>query len=303
MPNQWRHLPGLFEVVQFPDFKAVVDAPHDVDVGVDHFKDAETALPDLLVSWTAAHKAHLAHLINASFNSEPGSSSTTATPTVLDITCLNLATAVFKCCQHYCQGYGSNTLLDSPCIIGWDAAVAHHCKEGSYHWLSQPNMDLTETVLYFSKRGSDAAASVIAVASLKAEHATCAEMDALDLLFQCTLCSPYKINDRLSYEVFTWRTAVCISTTTKKLVDCAQVAQQVSHYEANTMKSHAGSPSWRILTAVEAGQIKANELPDPTPSWSCNHCSQHLDGCQKYPEVAEHVKTSYVFELPLFCIC
>ncbi|KAJ7634738.1 hypothetical protein FB45DRAFT_473064 [Roridomyces roridus] len=206
VPTQWRHLPGLFEVVQSPAFQQVINAPDDVDVGAAHFADAVNSLPDFLVEWTVARKKHLNRLMDIALESESG---TTGSPTSLpDIGRLNLATSVFKCQQDYCRGYGSNPSTYNPCIIGWDAAGAHHCDHKyTFYWPGR-GIDLVETVLHFSKQGSVAAASLVALAGLGAEHATCEEMDARGLLFRCNICTPRKIpGNQVAYDVFTWRNA------------------------------------------------------------------------------------------------
>jgi hypothetical protein len=52
-------------------------------------------------------------------------------------------------------------------------------------------------------------------------------------------------------------------------------------------------PRWRQLNSVETGQVKAAEGPDPTLSWSCNHCPQFLDNFHTFDNVINHLKALY----------
>ncbi|KAJ7461802.1 hypothetical protein B0H11DRAFT_2056102 [Mycena galericulata] len=277
VPAQWRYLPGLFEVLQLPAFGAVVNATDDVDIQSAHFNDAKDALPGFIVSWTATRKAELAQLVPPALESHSSPvgisdkpASSTATPNTQS---LNLATAVFHCGQLPCGGHGTNYGLRQPCLIGWDAAAAHRCRENPYVYFLGRSERITsvKTILSFSTTGSAAAASLVALAGLDARHATCAEMDKLDLRFLCLACSPRTgPGNKPCLDAFPWRAAV-------------------SHF---AVSSHS-TPSWQKLSSAEAQQVKSTEPPDTTLSWACNHCPNYLDDFNTFTNVTEHVKSAH----------
>ncbi|KAJ7742709.1 hypothetical protein DFH07DRAFT_925504 [Mycena maculata] len=277
VPAQWRYLPGLFEVLQFPAFKALVDAPDDVDVEIAHFNEVADSLPGFVVSWTATRKTELAQLVDNAFAPEPaGTEEVQVSPrTAPNLESLDRVTTVFRCQQFDCGTRGGHHSQRNPCLVGWEAAAAHHCCEIKYTWGAAP-ITSVKTVLKFSMPGSMAAASLVSLTGLDVQRATCMEMDALDLRFLCAACIPRNgPNNNLVHTVFSWRAAV-------------------SHFAA----SGHSTPSWRLLTGAEALPIKASELPDPIPSWSCNHCPQYLDACNTFANVADHVKSTHAIANP-----
>ncbi|KAJ7691739.1 hypothetical protein B0H17DRAFT_1179481 [Mycena rosella] len=276
VPAQWCFLPGLHEVLRLPAFDTVVNAPDDVDVEMSHFKKGRDALPGFVVSWPATRKAELVRLMDEARASTPNSSdiqaATTSTVAVSDTQSLDLATTVFVCTRPSCgTGYAQPT---SPNVLtGWEGAAGHHCRQSDHF---SRRVASVETNFALSKRGSTAAAFLVTLAGLDTKQATCAEMDRLDLRFVCIACPPRAApGKKQAYQVFTWRTAV-------------------SHFGA----SNHSAPQWRRLNSIEIQQIKANEAPDPTLSWSCNHCPQFLDDYHTFASVADHVKTVHAIANP-----
>ncbi|KAJ6612671.1 hypothetical protein B0H10DRAFT_2192310 [Mycena sp. CBHHK59/15] len=259
VPIQWRHLPGSFEVLQLAAFDTLVNAPDDVDVVAADFKAAMDALPAFVVSWTASRKTELAQLLDA--RTELGAGPSTASTSVAGAHSLDLATTVFECAQPSCVYYHA-------AFIGWDAAAGHRCDRLLCHSRSgyRGNRSI-KTILGFSERGSDAAASLVALAGRNSKTATCAEMDKLDRRFLCQACELRMNHSRPAYP---WRTAV-------------------AHFAAS---SHT-VPQWWQLSEREAQRVKLAEGEDPTLSWSCNHCANYLDEYHTRAKVADHVKSAH----------
>ncbi|KAJ7037944.1 hypothetical protein C8F04DRAFT_1090727 [Mycena alexandri] len=259
VPEQWRFLPGLHEVCQFPAFRAVLDAPSDVEVELAHFEEAASALPTFTPAWTAARKDEILRLI-------PGlrdeSTSQVPSPQLLD-----LATTIFQCTQPLCHTQSHNKAA-----VGWEGAVGHRCmaygKWAFGHYLHAS----IETVVAFSERGSTAAASLVTLAGLDEKWTTADEMDMLDLRFVCLACHPQSINNKDTYAVYSWREAV--------------------YHFAITTWMH-DDPVWHQLNSDETEQMKNDEGPDPTLSWSCNHCSHYLNSYNTFDNVIDHVKTDH----------
>ncbi|KAF7360514.1 hypothetical protein MVEN_00782200 [Mycena venus] len=272
VPTQWRFLPGLHEVLHYPAFSVVVNAADDVNVETTHFDEAVSALPGFIVSWTAARKVELVKLIkDAQSSSGSSGSEGGSTFSVPGTQLLDLATAVFDCAQENCTGRYSGTYT---ALIGWESAAAHHCRNNRlYNWGSPPPS--IETVLKFSSRGYMAAASLVTLAGLNEKHATAAEMDNLDLRFLCIACIPRIHKQTENHFAFSWRAAV-------------------SHFAST---SHP-APLWRKLNSAETQRVKNNEGSDPTSSWSCCHCSHHLDHYERFASVSDHVKTVHAIANP-----
>ncbi|KAJ6588719.1 hypothetical protein B0H19DRAFT_1100844 [Mycena capillaripes] len=261
-PAQWRFLPGLYEVRQHPAFSAVVNAPDDVNVEMAHFDEAAGALPEFVASWRATRKVALAQQI-ADGTASPASAQS-----------LDLATSVFLCAQSPCSGdRWFSASSQKAALIGWESAAAHRCHDSRYYYPGQSSS--IETTLQFSQRGYAAAASLVALAGFQEKRATAAEMDELDLRFLCLVCPSRIVNKQHTFSAFSWRAAV-------------------SHFIAG---SHTAL-LWRQLNEAEAAQVKTKEGSDPTLSWSCNHCSHHLDNCQTFTNVAEHVKAVHAIANP-----
>ncbi|KAJ7485520.1 hypothetical protein FB451DRAFT_59049 [Mycena latifolia] len=259
LPAQWRLLPGLYEVLQLPAFDAVLNAADDVNVEMAHFKEGRDALPAFVVSWAANRKMDLIRLINKGRTSGLDPSDSQDGPTsaieVSSTQSLDLATTVFGCAQ------------------------SHHCHATRYDYSIYQNGRSTnsiETILDFSKRGSDAAASLVTLAGLNDQQATCAEMDRLDLRFVCIACPGRNAPDNKQiYSTFSWRSAV-------------------SHF----VTGRHSAPLWQKLNSVDAQKVKSDEGPDSTLSWSCNHCPQFLDDCRTFTDVTDHVKTIHAIANP-----
>ncbi|KAJ7640797.1 hypothetical protein DFH06DRAFT_1097918 [Mycena polygramma] len=280
-PAQWRFLPGLYEVRQHPAFSAIVDAPDDMNVEISHFDEAAAALPDFVVSWMATRKAELVRLIRDAETSSPAPSTTTprdSSASLTDTQLLNLATCVFACAQAPCSSSFSFHSSQNPAaavLVGWESAVAHHCRRRIYYGLDQGAS--IETILKFSARGHIAATSLVKMAGLHEMRATATDMDQLDLRFLCLLCAPRTTNGTKLYTGFSWRAAV-------------------SHFVTGTGQHPV--PQWRKLDIAETQKVKNSEGRDPTLSWSCNHCADYLDVYQTFTKVADHVKASHSISEP-----
>ncbi|KAJ7201594.1 hypothetical protein GGX14DRAFT_699345 [Mycena pura] len=279
VPDQWRFLPGLYDILQNPAFSTVINAPDDVDVGPAHFQEAAATLPDLAAAWASAHKVRLLQLIqDAQTSSQVPVTETTTTS--LPPHSLDSATAIFACEQSRCRsGPGAQYALMDSTFIG-DSAVTHRCKvRSSFNRLcSIMEFDISvETKLGLSKPGALAAASLIKLAGLDGADITCAQMDQVDLRVICVVCQPRVVKGKECLRVYPWREAV-------------------SHF---VRVGHA-TPVWRLLNDVESQQARMNESEssDPTLSWSCNHCPHHLDNWQTFNSVVNHVKTTHGIAKP-----
>ncbi|KAJ7754550.1 hypothetical protein B0H16DRAFT_1372568 [Mycena metata] len=273
VPEQWRFLPGLYEVCQLPAFRAVLDAPSDVDVELAHFDEAAGTLPTFTPAWTAARKAEILRLVP-----DPREESTSQ---VQSPQLLNLATTIFQCTQPLCSSPSG-----IPTVVGWEGAVGHRCTDnGEWAFAHYLEPSSVETVVAFSERGSTAAASLATLAGLDEKGTTADEMDMLDLRFLCLACHPHSINGKDTYMVYSWRLAV-------------------SHF-VRTPWVH-DHPVWHQLNSAETQQMKNDEGPDPTLSWSCKHCSHYLNSYNTFDDVVDHVKTEHGIVNPsapsdLFC--
>jgi hypothetical protein len=208
VPAQWRLLPGLYEVLQLPAFNTVVYAPDDIDVELTRFEEAQNALPGFVVAWAASRKVELVRLINLSHSSSDIQAEPTST--VANIQSLELATTVFAC--RNLIGLWQRCKSENVALIGWEGAAGHHCSSHTFgssgHYLNLSGSS-TETLVDFSKRGSAAAASLVALAGLNASEATAAEMDTLDLRFLCLACpARFAPGNKQTFDSFSWRTAV-----------------------------------------------------------------------------------------------
>ncbi|KAJ7240475.1 hypothetical protein C8J57DRAFT_99191 [Mycena rebaudengoi] len=276
-PAQWCYLPGTYEVLQLPAFSAAINAPSD---GAVNFQEAMDCLPDFVLSWATSRKAILAKLVDDAVAS--GSAPFIST----DHCGIDLATAVFSClrdCERRAQPQNST-------LIGWDAAANHRCRDRDnglyYHYNSAygpGGQRSVETVLKFSKDGSAAAAALVSLTPLDAKAATSAEMDDLDPRFLCILCKPRNTgwHNKQAQDAYSWRAAV-------------------SHfvYTHSSESSSSGPPNFLLLNNADTQEVKAAEGQDPTLSWSCNHCTSHLDDYKTRSNVVEHVRTVHGIAVP-----
>ncbi|KAJ7105396.1 hypothetical protein C8R43DRAFT_1165696 [Mycena crocata] len=275
-PSQWRYLPGLYDILQLPAFDTVVDSPIEMTIEATHFKEALDHLPGFIVSWIPARKTELVQLIEkAQIAADPGPSGAPSPAKVYSnqSVSLDLATAVFTCGRR-CQYPGR------PSLIGWDGAAGHTCHQSRYAWSYGGDAEATsvETILEFSSPGSVAAASLIKLTGLDEKRATCADMDKRDLRVLCMTCPPKNgPNHRQSFPILSWRAAV-----------------------AHFMSAHSSTPTpmWQLLDTAETQKARADEGPDPTLSWTCNHCPTYFEDCQKFADVVDHVKAIHAIADP-----
>ncbi|KAJ7104524.1 hypothetical protein B0H15DRAFT_810431 [Mycena belliarum] len=273
-PVQWRFFPGTHAILQLPAFDSVVKAPDDVNVEPTHFKEARDALPGFVGSWAALREAELLRLLDDGQRLALSRSGTQAGPSSTpDTRSLGLATSVFECAQQLC-----NAKRVSPnALIGWAGAASHHCYAATTgFYASTRRIKHVETILAYSERGSAAAASLVSMVGLSGQHATCEDMDKLDLRFLCLTC-PGRTgqNNKQTYSAYSWRAAI-------------------SHF----VDAQHSAPLWRQLNTVETQKVKAAEGADPTLSWSCSHCAQFFDDCHTFTKVVDHVKTVHALANP-----
>ncbi|KAJ7185467.1 hypothetical protein C8R46DRAFT_379942 [Mycena filopes] len=266
VPDQWRFLPGLYDVCQLPVFRTVLDAPGDASVELADFEEAAGALPAFTSTWPTAHKDEILQLIKDA----PGLHHDPSSNTPLSA----LATIIFKCEQPSCRSrFEPNSIL-----IGWNAAVSHRCVDnGHYAFGNFLQPASVETIVGFSERGSRAVAALVSLAGLDEKQTTTAEMDALELRFLCLTCHPQTIDKTDNYLAMSWREAV-------------------SHFTASSWLHE--DPVWHKLTPAETQQVINDEGPDQTLSWACNHCSHYLNDYDTFDSVVDHVKASHAIADP-----
>ena len=202
MPSRWKYLPRTVDICAMDPFAAVVDAEVNVVVTAADFEDAFRQLPELLLADFNARKLH-AHsllkiptLVNQPTRSaiEPGEiavGEASSSSTSLPLHTLDLATAVFACCEAYCNS--------GTCLFGWDDIAQHHCKLDLSSHFSNPwiqHYGLGPPKIEFSTPGSKIAATVVRAVGLDDKVATVLDMDAKtkDIRFGCSVCPPQKRN-------------------------------------------------------------------------------------------------------------
>lgn len=199
MPSQWKYLPRTLDICALDPFTKVMDAAVDVAVTATDFEQAFCELPELLAASSDARKLHARSLLKILTSAtqpapEPREilqghvavSLNSSQPDALD-----LATAAFTCQGQSCR---------APNLFGWDAIAQHHCRLDLDWFIGQPYGHLQQCVdhspdppkISFSSDLSKIAAAVVQATGLDDRVATILDMDAKDLRFGCSVCSPRK---------------------------------------------------------------------------------------------------------------
>lgn len=199
MPSQWKYLPRTLDICALDPFTKVMDAAVDVAVTATDFEQAFHELPELLAASSDARKLHARSLLKILTSAtqpapEPREilqghvavSLNSSQPDALD-----LATAAFTCQGQSCR---------APNLFGWDAIAQHHCRLDLDWFIGQPYGHLQQCVdhspdppkISFSSDLSKIAAAVVQATGLDDRVATILDMDAKDLRFGCSVCSPRK---------------------------------------------------------------------------------------------------------------
>ena len=199
MPSQWKYLPRTLDICALDPFTKVMDAAVDVAVTATDFEQAFCELPELLAASSDARKLHARSLLKIL------TSATQPAPEPREILqghvavslnfsqpdALDLATAAFTCQGQSCR---------APNLFGWDAIAQHHCRLDLDWFIGQPYGHLQQCVdhspdppkISFSSDLSKIAAAVVQATGLDDRVATILDMDAKDLRFGCSVCSPRK---------------------------------------------------------------------------------------------------------------
>jgi hypothetical protein len=197
-------IPGPADVCNMNEFKIIVeDAPNDVEIGKEDFKEAMDQLPRLIQEWRYAKDTELVSIINK--NTAPDGIPLQKLHPKNDHKQLELTTTIFKC--RFC--YTS---------IAYPRILVHSCMHilrESYRDYEDPRFILWRNMedepwnfggnrVEIDSRALPAAKVVLESCALDPATTTTKEMDDLDARFECLKCYDEK-SKRL---IMGWRTAV-----------------------------------------------------------------------------------------------
>ncbi|KAH9486139.1 hypothetical protein JR316_0000203 [Psilocybe cubensis] len=257
LPSAWAYLPPFYVVQGFDSIYKVIHAPHDREL---EEKEVDEVLKHLAEEVNRWHKEKMEQLVSIIPDDE-------VKEPAADVNCINLATSVF-----HCFGSSQASLRMGGCLIGWDGAGPHlRCRSLQRCW---------ERRLHFSRRGYEAAISLVRLAGLDPLTTTKWEMDALDRRFVCMNCPLAHTNSR---QVYDWTEAVYHGMLTE---------DNQAHMTF----------LWRLLGPEAEADIKRREGPDPyiwDTNWICNHCSAHFENRVTRRDVIMHTRERHDISRPV----
>ena len=194
--STWSDHPPLYTVCEFDMMRRLIEREGDEllspeDEGV---KDAMRRLPGAMEGWTREKMRQLAGLLPGSrrvgVDDDDARTCHDLTGDAISIDCpppfleesnepdlhlLNLATSVFTC-----LGSTISSIHAGRRLIGWDGACPHlRCGALQTHW---------DRRLHFSRRGYEAARTLVELVGWDVGRATVVEMDGFDGRFVCGGC-------------------------------------------------------------------------------------------------------------------
>ncbi|KAL1659136.1 hypothetical protein GGF50DRAFT_131253 [Schizophyllum commune] len=133
---------------------------------------------------------------------------------------------------------------------------------------------------YYNKDLSRAVVALLDMLDLSPATTTFTELDQLDARFFCSHCPAQEFGGTWTRLAFRWRSAVL-------------------HYN-NEHAEKKEMPKFRLLSEMEADRARNSESSelDVVNTWSCGHCSEHLDNWQPRLEVEAHVRESHDIPAP-----
>ncbi|KAF8878919.1 hypothetical protein BD779DRAFT_1789089 [Infundibulicybe gibba] len=250
-PLQWCYLPNIYELVEFPVLRNIMEADRSAGISQQSFLPVTGQLPALIPEWISAKKERIISML------EPPPSRMVDHP-------LDLATSVFVCTSQNCHNGSSlwwGTSRVQLALISWEAIAARSCQATGTCLYASYN----STAVGFSQSGASTASSLVRLANLDPSSATIAEMDALDLRFACLQCPALAPESRL-VKGYPWKSAVEHGMTTE----------------------HA---NWYRMSPEETQRIRQNEAPvwDSYMAWSCNHCADDFNRWRTKISVTYHL--------------
>ncbi|PPQ77556.1 hypothetical protein CVT25_011416 [Psilocybe cyanescens] len=263
LPATWAYLPPFYVIQHFKSLSKVIHASHDNELEENDMLEPFNLLSQEVEEW---HLSKMEQLVSMIPDDECDDNSTESKPAP-DLNLLNLATSVF-----HCFGSARAALRMGGCLIGWDGAGSHlRCRSLQRCWGKR---------LHFSRRGHDAAISLVRLSGLDPLTTKKWEMDALDRRFVCTKCPLVHARSRLVYD---WTEAVYHGMLTEG---------DETHMTL----------SWSILGPEAEADIKCREDPDPyiwDKKWICNHCVAHFENRVTRRDAINHARESHDISRPV----
>ncbi|KDQ50795.1 hypothetical protein JAAARDRAFT_199635 [Jaapia argillacea MUCL 33604] len=269
--REWAYLPGSEEVMEWKEFKEIIESDSEVNVSNESFDNVMERMSELIVEWRERRERELVEMLpdaeseRTQANSQDGGPSTDQIPQV-DGSRLELATSIFYCTRLYCP---SNS--PSPYPLMTIPQILSHCCQPIFYGKQTP-----EPVVFWN-RGSEVAKGLVEAVGGDARRMTARDVDQKDGRFICVHCRPFeslhfKEDEEEDAEDIGLGGGQLVRVETFGWRDC------MSHFFARhrelPLNKHA--PDFALLTPVLTEKLKISEASKAAPlhpaRWICTLC-------------------------------
>ncbi|KAJ6609353.1 hypothetical protein B0H10DRAFT_2225993 [Mycena sp. CBHHK59/15] len=318
-------MPGAPDFWEFPEIKAILHQPLEVDVDEQAFEALLLDFPKMIARWRDGLVQQLVKQVTSrGWKKGESAESTMAS--------LQLATSVFKCVEcsratmmDYISMFMEADLSSPPCnALYWPRVLSHRCltqsSQAMYLWFDGRATKWSASTLTHDKDVAETVERIVTACGLDPTTATVADMDALNARLACHTCAERATSVPESSKkgkspagdapaqvhAYSWRNAVRHDAEVHyhqpahyhRLGDADAAAARAAEAElladADSPQPPPSPPDMEaeaaLLPDADAGMLARALLPSELPEviWSCAHC---IDGpLEKAPMALEEMR-------------